>query len=176
MRGAKITLQNGRRFALVARSGSYSIVWQALPEDSRVTDASRPPEQRWHPINAAGALGSPLAADEPADGLCCMVRDPVERFRSACARQGLSVEEGLARQDSDVHFWSLESMGLLQAGVTHFRFPAQLDACAEWLGLETPVPPTNDEPESSKPTLTPEQETAVRAAYAADIALWESLQ
>ena len=105
-----------------------------------------------------------------------MVRDPVERFRSACARQGVTVEEGLGRQDSDVHFWSLAHMGLLAEGVRHFRFPDQLDACAEWLGLETPVPPTNDEPESNKPILTPEQETAVRAAYAADIALWESLQ
>jgi hypothetical protein len=105
-----------------------------------------------------------------------MVRDPVERFRSACARQGVSVEEGLTRMDADVHFWSLAHMGLLAQGVTHFRFPDQLDACAEWLGLETPVPQLNDEPESSKPTLTPEQETAVRAAYAADIAMWESLQ
>ena len=177
MRGAKITAQNGRRFALVARAGSYSIVWQALPEESRVPDTSRPPEHRWHPINATtNTIGSPLQADEPAGGLCCMVRHPVERFRSACARQGVSVEEGLGRQGADGHFWSLAHMGLLTEGVTHFRFPEQLDACAEWLGLETPVPQTNDEPEASKPTLTPEQETAVRAAYAADIALWESLQ
>jgi hypothetical protein len=175
MLGAKITLPNGRRFALVARSGSYSIIWQALPEESRVPDTSRPPGQRWHPINAAGAIGSPLLADEPADGLCCMVRDPVERFRSACARQGVTVEEGLTRLDSDVHFWSLAHMGLLAQGVTHFRFPDQLDACAEWLGLETPVPQTNDEPEADKPLLTPEQEARVREIYAADIALWESL-
>jgi hypothetical protein len=176
MRGAKITVQNGRRFALVARSGSYSIIWQALPEESRVPDTSRPPERPWHPINAAGAIGSQLAADEPADGLCCMVRDPVERFRSACARQEVSVEEGLARQGSDVYFWSLEHMGLLTEGVRHFRFPDQLDACAEWLGLETPVPQLNEEAEANKPTLTPEQEARVREIYAADIALWESLQ
>jgi len=176
MHGAKITVPNGRSFALVARAGSYSIIWQALPPESRVPNNDLPPGQRWHPINAAGAIGSPLQSDEPSDGLCCMVRDPVERFRSACARQGVTVEEGLGRQDSDVHFWSLAHMGLLAEGVRHFRFPDQLDACAEWLGLETPVPPTNDEPESNKPILTPEQETAVRAAYAADIALWESLQ
>jgi hypothetical protein len=176
VKGAKITVQNGRRFALVARAGSYSIIWQALPEEGRVPDDSRPPERRWHPINSAGAIGSPLAADEPAEGLCCMVRDPVERFRSACARQGVSVEEGLTRLESDVHFWSLAHMGLLAQGVTHFRFPAQLDACAEWLGLATPVPQLNDEPDENKPALTTEQEAAVRAAYAADIALWESLQ
>jgi len=171
MRGAKITLQNGRRFALVARSGSYSIVWQALPEEARV-----PAGRRWHPINAAGAIGSPLAADEPADGLCCMVRNPVERFRSACARRTTTVEEGLQLLQSDVHFWPLDDMGLLQDGVTHFRFPDQLDTCADWLGLPTPAPQLNAEDDAGKPTLTEEQETAIRTAYAADILKWESLQ
>jgi hypothetical protein len=170
MRGAKITLPNGRRFALVPRSGSYAIIWQALPEDSRT------PEEGWHPINATGnTIGSPLAVDEPAEGLCCLVRDPVERFRSACARQKVTPEEGLLRLESDVHFWPLVDMGLLADGVKHFRFPDHINACAEWLGLETPVPQLNDEPEEAKPVLSAEQEQAVRAAYAYDISLWESL-
>jgi hypothetical protein len=171
MRGAKITVANGRRFALVTRSGSYTIIWQAIPEESRT------PQQGWHPINATThTIGSPLQVDEPAEGLCCLVRDPVDRFRSACARQGVSVEDGLLLQNSDVHFWTLESMGLLAEGVTHFSFPGQINDCANWLGLETPVPQLNEEPEANKPTLTPEQEAAVRAAYSADVALWESLQ
>ena len=171
MRGAKITVPSGRRFALVTRSGSYTIIWQAIPEESRV------PRQGWHPINATtDTIGSPLQADEPAEGMGCMVRDPVERFRSACARQGVSVEEGLERRESDVHFWSLGYMGLLAEAVTHFRFPDQINDCAEWLGLPTPVPTLNAEADEGKPTLTAEEEAAVRAAYAADIALWESLQ
>jgi hypothetical protein len=170
MKGAKVTLPNNRRFALVPRSGSYSIIWQSIPT------SDRNPSDGWHPINATGdTIGSPLAADEPADGLCCLVRDPVERFRSACARQGVSVEEGLERQESDVHFWTLDSMGLLEEGVTHFRFPDQIDACAEWLGLEAPVPQLNQEEEASKPTLTEDQAAAIRIAYAADVAIWESL-
>jgi len=170
MRGAKITVPNNRRFALVTRSGSYAIIWQAIPA------ANRNPRQGWHPINAtSNTIGSPLAADEPADGLCCLVRDPVERFRSACARQQKTVQEGLDSMESDVHFWPLDSMGLLEEGVTHFRFPAQIDACAEWLGLGTPVPQLNDESEAGKPTLTAAQVAAIRAAYAADVALWESL-
>lgn len=170
MRGVKITLRNGRRFALVARSGSYTTIWQALPPQDRE------PSPGWHPIHATtGTIGDTLQPEELPDGLCCLVRDPVERFRSACARQQVTVEEGLARTESDVHFWPLEFMGLLENGVTYFRFPDQLDACAEWLGLETPVPQLNEEPESSKPKLTPEQEQQVRQTYAADIALWESL-
>lgn len=170
MKGAKITTPTGRKFALVARSGSYAVIWQALPSGFRA-----PANDEWHPINATtDTIGSPLG-DGDEDGLCCLVRDPIERFRSACARQQVTVEEGLARTESDVHFWPLEFMGLLKNGVTYFKFPAQIDACAEWLGLATPVPQLNEEPESAKPTLTPEQEQQVRQTYAADIALWESL-
>jgi hypothetical protein len=170
MKGAKVTLPNGRRFALVPRSGSYSIIWQAIPADART------PGGDWHPINATtDTIGSPLQSDESAEGLCCLVRDPVERFRSACARQGVSVEEGLLLRDSDVHFWPLADMGLLSEGVTHFRFPDQIEACAEWLGLETPVPQLNAEPEDGKPVITTEQQAAIREAYAADVAAWESL-
>jgi len=176
MQGAKITSQNGRRFALVARSGSYSIIWQALPENKRVPDDSVSPGGRWLPINSAGTIGSPLQPSEPAEGLCCMVRNPVERFRSACARQNVTVEQGLELCETDVHFWSLSYMGLLAEGVTYFRFPDQINDCLEWLGLSTPAQQLNEEAEEGKPTLTPEQENAIRTAYAADIALWESLQ
>jgi hypothetical protein len=171
MKGAKITLPNGKKFALVARSGSYSIIWQALPENLR-----NPVGDRWHPINATThTIGSPLNSDDISD-LCCLVRDPVERFRSACARQQKTVEEGLESISFDVHFWTLESMGLLAEGVLHFRFPEQIDTCAQWLGLEAPVPQLNEEVEELKPVLTPEQEAAIRTLYATDIALWESLQ
>jgi hypothetical protein len=170
MRGAKITVANGRRFALVTRSGSYTIIWQAIPEESRT------PRQGWHPINATThTIGSPLQVDEPAEGLCCLVRDPVERFRSACARQGVTVEQGLEMSETDVHFWPLNYMGLLEEGVEHFKFPSQLNDCAEWLGLETPVPALNAESEGGKPTLTEAQEAAVRELYADDIALWDEL-
>jgi len=175
MRGAKITVESGRRFAVVARSGSYAICWQALPAELQRIPDQRDGGQRWHPISAC-PTGGPLMADEPADGLCCMVRDPVERFRSACARQKKTVEEGLGSLEGDVHFWPLADMGLLQPGVTHFRFPDQINACADWLGLSTPVPQLNAEPEEGKPNLTPEQVAAVRQAYAYDIALWESLK
>jgi len=172
MRGAKLTMLDGKRFAVVARSGSYAICWQSLPQElQRVPTGS----QRWHPISASPYKGSMLD-DETAIGICCMVRDPIERFRSSCARQQVSVEEGLTRTEWDVHFWPLKSMGLLQEGVTHFRFPDQLNDCAEWLGLPSPVPQLNEEAEELKPVLTPEQETAIRTTYAEDIALWESLQ
>lgn len=172
MPGAKITLPNGRRFAIVARSGSYTICWQSLPTELQTVPLG---STRWHPASVAPGAG-PLVMDEPPVGLCCMVRDPVERFRSSCARQKVSVEEGLMRREWDVHFWTLSDMGLLQKGVTYFRFPDQLNDCAEWLGLPTPVPQLNEEAEELKPDLTPEQEARVREIYSEDIKLWESLQ
>jgi hypothetical protein len=83
---------------------------------------------------------------------------------------------GLARAGFDGPFWSLAKMGLLAEGVKHFKFPTQLNDCAAYLGLPTPVPQLNEEAEDGKPVLTVEQEAAVRELYAADIALWESLQ
>lgn len=170
MKGAKITLPNGKKFALVPRSGSYSIIWQALPISLR-----NPEGERWHPINATtNTIGSPLNSDDISD-LCCLVRDPVERFRSACARQQKTVEEGLELIEKDVHFWTLESMGLLAEEINHFRFPDQIDDCAQWLGLETPVPILNEELEEDKPVLTEEQKILIREAYSSDVELWESL-
>jgi hypothetical protein len=172
MKGAKITLPNERRFALVPRSGSYSIIWQSIPKEDR-----KPNVSYWHPINATSAtIGSPLKENESTNGLCCLVRDPIERFRSACARQKKSVEEGLSSIQDDVHFWTLLDMGLLQDGTTYFRFPDQIDICAEWLGLSTPVPKLNGESEGGKPILTDEEVDYIRFAYSADISVWQSLQ
>jgi hypothetical protein len=175
MRGASIIVNNGRRFALVTRSGSHAIIWQSLPLSLR-TPVEKPNGERWHPLNSHPNAYSLNGLTQAPEGLCCLVRDPVERFRSACARQQKTVEEGLELIEADVHFWTLESMGLLAEGITYFRFPDQIDECAQWLGLPTPVPQLNEEAEESKPVLTPEQEEAIRATYAADIALWESLQ
>lgn len=172
MIGAKIAVSNGRRFAIVARSGSYTICWQSLPPELQTVPAG---STRWHPISVAPGKG-PLERDEPPVGLCCMVRDPIERFRSSCARQQLTVEQGLKQTEGDVHFWPLSHMGLIQEGVQYFRFPDQLNACAEWLGLPTPVPQLNAEADEGKPVLTAEQEAAVRELYADDVALWELLQ
>jgi hypothetical protein len=57
-----------------------------------------------------------------------------------------------------------------------FLFESQLQECADWLGITVPLPQIDATEEANKPTLTPEQEARVREIYAADIALWESLQ
>jgi hypothetical protein len=58
----------------------------------------------------------------------------------------------------------------------YFLFESQLQECAEWLGLPTPLLHIDASIESNKPILTPDQEAIVRQMYADDIILWESLQ
>jgi hypothetical protein len=57
---------------------------------------------------------------------------------------------------------------------TCFRFPRDIAAAAAFIGITTPLPEAN-KAKRKKPTLTPEQEAAVVAYYAADVALFESI-
>ena len=159
----------GRAFAIVARASSYAIC-------KRIAETffnNRLSLEYKHPVQLIWE-SRPLCVLKDTTECCCMVRDPVERFRSACARQGKTVSEGLAARETDVHFWSLKDMQLLE-GVTHFRFPDQINDCAGWLGLPTPVPQENEEQEERKPVLSADELAAVRLAYAEDVALYESL-
>jgi len=160
---------DGRAFVIVARSSSYSIcklIAETFFSDRFSLEYKHPVQLIWE--------SRPLYILKETRECCCMVRDPVERFRSACARQNKTVAEGLAARETDVHFWSLKDMQLLE-GVTHFRFPDQINDCAAWLGLPTPVPQENEEQEDRKPTLNSDDLAAIQLAYAEDIALYESL-
>jgi hypothetical protein len=153
---------NGNGIHLTPRSGSNSLSIAAFaafwPDIEIPTDM--------HPANA-------FPIDENWDGgntsVGLVVRNPVERFRSMCAhRPERTLEEHL---DAPIY-------GPLPQGTfdRYFRFEDQLDDAAEWLGLPTPLPQEDATDEAAKPVLTPEQEARVREIYAADIALWESLQ
>lgn len=170
-KGVMVALGN-KALALVARSGSYSLM-------NLISDHTNPTLKEFvdtkHPIYRLSSQAADMRISKHRP-LAVMVRNPIERFRSACARQQLTIEQGLQAMGSDVHFWPLKDMGLIADDITYFRFPDQINDCARWLGLSTPVPRQNDEPEEKKPVLALEQESAVRLAYAEDIALWESLQ
>lgn len=126
-----------------------------------------------------------------------LVRDPVERFRSAMAQTKLDdvdaaltelVEEtgsyGVAnalrqiKLVENVHFAPQNiSAAVIAAGqpLHAFAFPDQIDAAAEFLGLDLPLVIIN-EGTGVKPDVTEEQAAAIRAFYADDVALWNSLQ
>jgi hypothetical protein len=152
---------NGNAVLLTPRSGSHSLALVAMKTfwlNSQVGEG--------HPARYFGV--QEFFEGDPQN-VALVVRNPIERFRSMVAhRPERTLEEHLAQP----------VYGPLPQGnfVRYFRFEDQLDAAAEWLGLPTPLPQEDATDPALKPTLTPEQEARVREIYAADIALWESLQ
>jgi len=158
---------NSRSMLMVPRTGSHSLVgtWllQREPENYTAWQSNLP----HHP---GGYLANQVVSfPGERSGLAVIVRNPVERFRSMCARHTFkTVEDHLV----------VPQYGPIQAEgcSTFFRFEDQLETAAEWLGLSLPILHLDAAGEENKPTLTPDQEARVREIYAADIALWESLQ
>jgi hypothetical protein len=153
---------NGNGLLLTHRTASHSIAVSAM--------------QNFWPNIAIGDEGHPawyFGTQEVWDGnnpnVALIVRNPIERFRSICAHH--------PEQTVDQHLENPRYLSLPQNGfVKHFRFEDQLNDAAEWLGLPTPLPQEDASDPALKPALTAEQEARVRELYAADIALWESLQ
>jgi hypothetical protein len=123
---------------------------------------------------------------EPSKPVVLVVREPVDRFRTAMAQVRLvdvdaalnALEQGsevqFARRSrslrDDAHFRHQHE--LLRGG-TAFRLQDIEDA-ATLIGLSLPLPSIN-EAAREKPTLTAEQEARVLAYYAADAALYAGL-
>ena len=63
-------------------------------------------------------------------------------------------------------------MGLLNDRIKYFLFPEQIDECANWLGLETPVPKLNEEESKKKPSLTDNQIKMIVEKYHNDNELY----
>jgi hypothetical protein len=125
----------------------------------------------------------------PHGEVVCMVRDPVERFRSAMAQvmltdvaatldelenENRTHPEYRGRQllTENVHF--LPQTPVLGAPVHYLRFPDQLNVAADILELAWPLPVINEQSQE-KPVLTHEQVVRVREFYAADVAVYGSL-
>ena len=164
---------------------------------------------RWHPdiehIITTAAYPSGQSADsgqwqllipyktKPQGEVICMVREPVERFRSAMAQTNLTLVDetihelinengthpeyqpvrGRRLLSEDVHF---RSQSVYSGNpIRYFRFPDQIEEAAIALDLTLPLPVINENG-GNKPQLTSSQEEAIRQLYASDVALWNSIQ
>jgi len=126
--------------------------------------------------------------DEPSSPTVLLVRDPVERFRSACAQVGVSVEDALASLETgdpisthspvarslvdNVHFF-LQSDYLHPEGTRCYLFPDHLEAFANDCGLGYPLPTINEA--ADKPVLTDLQTERVREYYSDDLELFNRI-
>jgi len=189
--------------ALNAKCGSSSL--------ARAIIRQFQPKQEWLICTAAFPAGK-TAADRQWHWMCkgkatpdkpvvLLVRDPVERFVSACQQIGISTKDvdaaieslskgkpvpslakrprrrgdksrpGLLREN--IHFRNQHS---LAAGETLcFRFPEHLPDVAKLLGIEGDLPKDNAA-KRDKPVLTKKQEAAVKALYAEDAALFAAIK
>ena len=118
---------------------------------------------------------------ESPEAAIVIVRDPVERFRSAVSQIRrtddvdalLTESEAGERMATNDHF--LPVMNYLVEESTLYQFPEQITDIAAAAGL-TDIPSVNDNSNNPpKPDLTPEQQARVEAIYADDIALYESI-
>jgi len=158
----------------------------------------------------------------PSKPVVLLVRDPVDRFITACQqvrirqrdvdsaiaslvsdtqfvrtkpddltpeqwaeRQAMMAERMARRQArmrrpprdrtrlrQDVHFFHQHKYAV--GPTTCFRFPRDIAVAAAFIGIQVPMPEAN-RARRPKPQLTPSQEAAVLAYYAADKALFDAI-
>lgn len=168
--------------ALVTRSGSHSIFKQILkyhyPNNDQSEENKSPYDQTiWHPVKNLSNLHD-LSGNNSilSQEFAVAVRNPLERFRSACARKERSPIEGLTTMQEDVHFWSIYSMGLMVPTAKFFLFPCQLNDCLNYLNLPTNLEKLNGESEEKKPNLNQEETDLFQTIYEKDIELYNNLK
>lgn len=156
---------NGNRIALIPRSASHSLAATWLQQSEPNNYALWQSQPFMHPARflTHQEIPSQVPSGVP---LACLVRNPIERFRSMIAHRELDIEHQLEKPV----YGPIPSLPYTH----YFRFEDQLQDCAYWLGITLPIP--NLDSTINKPILTPQQEDKVREIYAADLKLWQSLQ
>jgi hypothetical protein len=170
---------NGIHVACIFKSGSSAIaraIHFALKPDYQIISASGNADMVERVMHNPGWQAMAPKTFEPISPLI-PVRDPVERFRSACAQEGKTAEEALNLLDegeASQHF--RKQSDYLIGDCTLYKFPEHIAELATEIGLDgIPEVNTSETNNGPKPDLTPEQLARVEALYADDIALYESI-
>lgn len=165
--------------AVILKAGSSSIakaIIDAHHPDVRALRISFPDDGLG--INRPGWQGICPRVEDPETILAC-VREPVEKFRSACAQVGVSADDALIKLESgdwfNPHF---NPQSRVVKNMTKlYRFPDHLEQFATDASLSYPLPEINESTTHNrpKPDLTPAQMARVEAVYADDITLFASI-
>tara|TARA_B100001094_G_scaffold286909_1_gene302064 strand:+ start:3434 stop:4009 length:576 start_codon:yes stop_codon:yes gene_type:complete len=185
--GDKLFAFNGKcgtsTFAWAILRQFYPEIVQDLNENTQWAHGGKTEDQmlhRWVPKRAS-PYKMPVAQ---------IVREPVDRFKSAVAFMDLEKRAGTVDSIIDDLINETGTIDGLSGSVAanfHFRPQArfrgelyyfrmdQMQECADWLGIEVPLKTINKCPRK-KPELTKEQEDLIRDYYSDDVELWESLK
>jgi len=174
-------------FKCGSSSVARAVIKQFAPEtEQKIQNAHYPPGQG--PDNKQWQGFAPTAKETELPKLM-LIRDPVERFRSAMAQFALtdvdaaldSIQNGTPIQmvmrdvqrslKDNPHFTTQAS--LASGEVALYRFPDDLEEFATAAGLDYPLPVIN-EAKNAKPELTAEQTATLREIYADDVALYDA--
>lgn len=171
---------NGRHVAIIGKSGSSAIA-QAIVFASRpgfkVVSASGDQDKVTRLMERPGWQSLAPKTKEPVNP-AILVRDPVERFRSACAQDRVSAEEQLKKVEAgEFSFHTRPVADYLITDSLLFRFPDHLNEVAAHLGVSE-IPKVNDGEKNNgkKPKLTKSELARVREVYRRDIELFESIK
>lgn len=177
-----ITNNDGSRcLAFIPRCGSTAFgrvfINTFYPEKNQILLATKTPDGRT--FDAPQLVCKSLMTPPEGAVKCALIRDPIERFRSGFTRANYeTVDEAIQALSGppsrvNIHIKPQASFLDGHEGVLTFKFPAGVAACAAALGVPTPDREKITDPRE-KPTLTAEQESALRLLYADDIALFDA--
>lgn len=130
---------------------------------------------RWHGT-------CPRGRDNAVPALL-VVRDPVEKFRSACAEARIEnvdtlLDELATGENRNIHFTPQSRFLSEGRELRLYRFETDLEQLASDAGLEWPLPQIGPAGHNGaeKPDLTADQVARVEALYADDISLHKSIK
>jgi hypothetical protein len=115
--------------------------------------------------------------DDHKSPMCAMIRNPIDRFISGCTQTKRTVAEGieeLQKPQVDIHIRPQYTYLSELRETKLFKFPEQIDECAEWLGLPTPVPLINKSVRK-KPKATKEELEWLNEYYKKDFEIYNTL-
>lgn len=170
---------NNIHVASISRAGASAIARAAIfsiEPEYKIVSLSGNQENVERALNLTKWQGSMPRTELPESPLI-PVRDPIERFRSACAEENKTADEALENLDAGNFSFPFKfTSDYLRDQSKLFKFPEHIDSIAEELGLsEIPVVNDSETSNKSKPDLTPEQLERVQEIYADDIALYNSI-
>lgn len=164
---------NDRSLLLVSRSASTSL-FSAICEDANISTVNKTKHPSCYcgcwSLNEGYWNGSKHV--KPSS-LAVVVRNPLERFISACIRTGKSIDEALTLTEKDVHFWPIHYMN--PTNPKYFLFPEEISHCATWLGIKSNIKKLNSNNGNKELRLTSIQRNKFEDIYKEDIILWKSL-
>lgn len=171
-------LPSGESIASIGKSGSTAIGKAILLQHY---PALEPVMLGADATNAAGWQGFvPKTNGTPLSAIVA-IREPIERFRSACAQERITdVDTLLTRledsEDDKLNGYHFRPSSVYPVADTSlYQFPEHIAELANALGL-TDIPSVNDNSNNiPKPDLTTEQITRLEVIYAEDITLFNSI-